>query len=144
MKKSALCWSGRRELRAYSPRCDLALGDSEFNRRELDEIGFVRTGVLPVVPSFRHLDVELNPMMADEFDDGRTNILFVGRMIPNKRIDDLIRFFQAYRLKYDRRARLLLVGAQSGFEGYAACCTTSSRGFGCLTSICLVTSRTRS
>ena len=115
-----LCWSGRRELRAYAPRCDLALGDSEFNRRELDEIGFVRTGVLPVVPSFRHLDVEPNPMMADEFDDGRTNILFVGRMIPNKRIDDLIRFFQAYRLKYDRRARLLLVGAQSGFEGYAA------------------------
>ena len=115
-----LCWSGHRELQAYVSRCDLALGDSEFNRRELEAAGFSRTGVLPVVPSFAHLDVEPNPMMANEFDDERTNILFVGRTIPNKRIDDLIRFFQTYRLRYDRSARLILVGATSGFEDYVA------------------------
>ena len=114
------CWMGRRELRAYARRCDLALGDSEFNRRELAEIGFTRTGVLPVVPSFAHLAVEPDRMLAGTFDDDRTNILFVGRVIPNKRIENVIRVFQAYRLKYDRRARLLLVGAQSGFERYVA------------------------
>ena len=114
------CYSGRRELRAYAARCDLALGDSEFNRQELEHLGFPRTGVLPVVPSFAHLDVEPNDMVATEFDDDRTNLLFVGRMIPNKRIDDLIRFFHAYRLKYNRQSRLLLVGAHSGFEDYVA------------------------
>ena len=114
------CYSGRRELRAYAPRCDLALGDSEFNRQELAQIGFQRTGVLPVVPSFEHLNVEPNDMMATEFDDDRTTILFVGRMIPNKRIEDLIRFFHAYRLRYNRHSRLLLVGAHSGFEEYVA------------------------
>ena len=40
-----LCYSGRRELRAYVNRCDLALGDSEFNRQELARFGFPRTGV---------------------------------------------------------------------------------------------------
>ena len=114
------CWSGQRELRAYTHRCDLALGDSEYNRRELEAIGFERTDVLPVVPSFAHLDVTPNPLLAAGFDDDRTNILFVGRMIPNKRIDNLVRIFQAYRLKYDRRARLLLVGSHGGFEGYVA------------------------
>jgi glycosyltransferase involved in cell wall biosynthesis len=114
------CWNGRRELRGYTHRCDLALGDSEYNRLELEAIGFARTGVLPVVPSFAHLDVTPNRMLAADFDDDRTNILFVGRMIPNKRIDNLIRIFQAYRLKYDRRARLLLVGSHGGFEGYVA------------------------
>ena len=114
------CYSGRRELRAYATRCDLALGDFEFNRQELEHVGFPHTGVLPVVPSFAHLDVEPNAMVATEFDDDRTNILFVGRMIPNKRIDDLIRFFHAYRLKYNRHSRLLLVGAHSGFEEYVA------------------------
>ena len=114
------CYSGRRELQAYVARCDLALGDSAFNRQELDQIGFPRTGILPVVPSFEHLDGEPNTMLANEFSDDRTNILFVGRMIPNKRIDDLIRFFDAYRLRYDRDARLLLVGAHSGFEEYVA------------------------
>ena len=114
------CYSGRRELHAYPARCDLALGDSEFNREELKHLGFPRTGVLPVVPGFAHLDVKPNDMVATEFDDDRTNILFVGRMIPNKRIDDLIRFFHAYQLKYNRQSRLLLVGAQSGFEEYVA------------------------
>ena len=34
-----LCWKGRRELGAYIDRCDLALGDSEFNRVELEGLG---------------------------------------------------------------------------------------------------------
>ena len=44
------CFRGRRELRAYVDRCDLALGDSEFNRQDLEALGFPRTAVLPVVP----------------------------------------------------------------------------------------------
>ena len=51
------CFRGRRELHAYVDRCDLALGDSEFNRQDLDALGFPRTDVLPVVPDFSHLDV---------------------------------------------------------------------------------------
>ena len=41
---------------AYVDRCDIALGDSEFNRRDLVSLGFPRTGVLPVVPDLTHLD----------------------------------------------------------------------------------------
>ena len=115
-----LCYTGRRELTAYVDRCDLALGDSEFNRQELEQIGFPKTGVLPVVPNFVHLDVQPNRVIAGAFDDEWTNILFVGRMIPNKRIEDLIRFFHAYRLKYNPRSRLLLVGSHGGFEDYLA------------------------
>ena len=50
------CFRGRRELHAYADRCDLALGDSEFNRQDLEALGFPRTAVLPVVPDFSHLD----------------------------------------------------------------------------------------
>ena len=114
------CYTGRRELRAYAPRCDLALGDSEFNRAELEEMGFPRTAVLPVVPGFAHLEVTPNPLIARDFDDAWTNILFVGRLIPNKRIEDLVRFFHAYRLKYNPCSRLLLVGSYRGFEDYLA------------------------
>ena len=114
------CYTGRRELRAYAPRCDLALGDSEFNRAELEEMGFPRTAVLPVVPGFAHLEVTPNLLIARDFDDAWTNILFVGRLIPNKRIEDLVRFFHAYRLKYNPCSRLLLVGSYRGFEDYLA------------------------
>jgi glycosyltransferase involved in cell wall biosynthesis len=111
---------GRRELRAYAGRCDLALGDSEFNRQDLDALGFPRTAVLPVVPDFSHLDRAPNWLVARDFDDEWTNILFVGRMIANKKIDDLIRWFHAYHTVFNPRSRLLLVGAQSQFERYVA------------------------
>ena len=58
------CYHGRRELLPYRSRCDLALGDSEFNRQELEALGFPRTAVLPVVPDFSHLDVPAGPARA--------------------------------------------------------------------------------
>jgi L-malate glycosyltransferase len=109
---------GRRELQAYADRCDLALGDSEFNRVDLDALGFPRTAVLPVVPDFSHLDRQPNWLVARDFDDEWTNIVFVGRVIANKKIEDLICWFHAYHTIFNPRSRLLLVGAQSGFERY--------------------------
>jgi L-malate glycosyltransferase len=114
------CFRGRRELHAYVDRCDLALGDSEFNRQDLEGLGFPRTAVLPVVPGFSHLDSEPSWLVARDFDDNLTNILFVGRVIPNKKIDDLIRIFHAYHTVFNPRSRLLIVGAQRGFERYVA------------------------
>ena len=64
--------------------------------------------MLPVVPDFSHLDGEPNDLIAGEFDDEWTNILFVGRIIPNKRIEDVIRYFHAYQRHFNPRSRLLL------------------------------------
>jgi glycosyltransferase involved in cell wall biosynthesis len=114
------CFLGRRELSAYVHRTSLALGDSEYNRQELEAAGFPDTAVLPVVPSFAHLDLPPNSMVAQQFDDAWTNIMFVGRVIPNKGIDDLVRFFHAYKTRYNPRSRLLIVGSSGGFELYHA------------------------
>ena len=114
------CFKGRRELSIYPARVDLALGDSEFNRQELEALGFNPTGVLPVVPDFSHLDLPPNDLIARHYDDSWTNILFVGRIIPNKRIEDVIRYFHAYQRHFNPRSRLLLVGSYGGFEKYLA------------------------
>jgi len=115
-----LCYHGRRELAAYVDRCDLAVGDSEFNRRELEALGFPATDVLPVVPGFAHLDGPPNRVVAGQFDDEWTNVLFVGRVIPNKRIENVVRAFAAYQSRYNHRSRLLIVGSYGGFERYLA------------------------
>ena len=112
------CFKGRRELGIYPARVDLALGDSEFNRQELEALGFNPTGVLPVVQDFSHLDVGPNDLVAGQFDDEWTNILFVGRIIPNKRIEDVIRYFHAYQRNFNPRSRLLFVGSYGGYEKY--------------------------
>jgi len=114
------CFRGRRELRAYASRCDLAMGDSEFNRQDLEALGFRRTAVLPVVPGFSQLDSDPDWLLAGPFDDEWTNIVFVGRVIANKKIEDLITCFHAYHTLFNPRSRLLIVGAYAGYERYLA------------------------
>jgi len=114
------CYYGRRELLAYRSRVDLALGDSEFNRQELEAAGFSPTAVLPVVPGFAHLDVAPDRRVAASYDDDWVNILFVGRVVPNKRPDQLIRAFAVYKTLYNPRARLIIAGSYGGFDGYLA------------------------
>ena len=116
---AGLCYHGRRELAAFAARVELALGDSEFNRRELERAGYPRTGVLPIVLDLSRYRPPGSPTVRRLYDDGRTNLLFVGRIIPNKRIEDLIDVFALFqRARPD--SRLLLVGDYRGHERYYA------------------------
>ena len=117
------CFRGRREIHAYVDRCDMALGDSEFNREDLVSLGFKRTAVLPVVPDLAHLDDPADWFVAQQFDDEWTNILFVGRVIANKKIEDVIRCFHAYHTTFNPRSRLIIAGVFSVFERYFAALT---------------------
>ena len=84
--------AGTAELATLAECCDLALGDSEFNRLELEELGFGRTGVLPILMDFEPFrNGEPGPVMEEILSDGRANFLFVGRVYPNKRFEDLAR-----------------------------------------------------
>lgn len=118
LKLARHCWAGRQELAAMAPYCDLALGDSEYNRLELEELGFSPTGVLPLIMDLSQLDEPPDPLVLERFDDGRTNLLFVGRVVPNKRIEDLLRAFAYYRRWIDHRARFIVVGEYEGFRAY--------------------------
>jgi glycosyltransferase involved in cell wall biosynthesis len=72
-----------------------------------------------VVPDFVHLH-GTDSRIAAAFDDEWTNVVFVGRVIPNKKFEDVIRAFHVYRTRHNLRSRLLLVGSYGGFEKYLA------------------------
>ncbi|HEX7785418.1 MAG TPA: glycosyltransferase family 4 protein, partial [Methylomirabilota bacterium] len=115
---AGLCYHGRRELFAFAPRAELGLGDSEFNRRELEAAGFRRTAVLPIVLDLESYRRPPSPVVRRIYGDGRVNVLFVGRIIPNKRIDDLVRCFALYQRHLRPQSRLLLMGDYRGHERY--------------------------
>lgn len=115
---AGLCYHGRRELEAFAARTELGLGDSEYNRQELEAAGYARTGVLPIVLDLQAQHRPGSDVVRATYADGRTNILFVGRIIPNKKIDDLIRVFAIYQRWVEPRSRLLLVGDHRGHEAY--------------------------
>jgi len=114
------CYKGRIELKSFVPHVDLALGDSEYNRKELEEAGFPRTGVLPLVMDFDRFDLPVVPVLRRLYDDGKTNILTVGRIIPNKCVEDVLKAFSVYQRQYNPDSRLFLVGEHRGFERYLA------------------------
>ena len=102
---------GRRELASLAGRVDLALGDSEYNRRELEALGFSNTGVMPIVVDTGRLnDAACVPAMECVLDDGLANILFVGRIAPNKRLEDHIRLAEHYKRYVDTDYRFIFVG----------------------------------
>lgn len=112
------CAMGRVELASLRDRCSLALGDSEYNRRELEELGFAPTGVLPLMLELETLDGAADPIVMRRFGDRRPNWLFVGRVVPNKRFEDVLRAFAYFQRYIDHRARLLIVGEHRTFAPY--------------------------
>jgi glycosyltransferase involved in cell wall biosynthesis len=112
-----VCRKGRKLLPRLKD-CDLALGDSEYNRLELTEAGFAadKTGVLPIIVDTAALDGEYNHALLAALSDGRTNLLFVGRIVPNKRVEDLIDLFAWYHHRVNAHSRLMLVGTTWSLE----------------------------
>lgn len=102
---------------------DVALGDSEYNRRELEDMGFEKTGEMPILLDFESYRQDPNPVLVDMFSKkDMINFLFVGRVTPNKRQHDIIRFYGFFKRYVDPRCRLFLVGKYTGFEKYLYAC----------------------
>jgi L-malate glycosyltransferase len=112
---------GRRELASLAGHVDLALGDSEFNRQELEALGFALTGVMPIaVDTDRITQAPRRPALERILGDGLINILFVGRIVPNKRIEDHIRMAELYKRNVDSYYRFVFVGRYDGIPAYYA------------------------
>jgi glycosyltransferase involved in cell wall biosynthesis len=109
---------GRKELETLIPHVDLALADSEFNRQELVELGFEHTGVLPLFIDFTKYEKPMDSFTYDLYKDGRTNIFFTGRIVPNKKIEDLIKVLFYYKKYITPLVRLIVVGKTSSLPKY--------------------------
>lgn len=110
---------GREDLATLVDGTDLALGDSEYNRQELEALGFRRTGVFPIaVQPERILDAPRRPALERLLDDGLPNFLFVGRIVPNKKIEDHIRLAEHYKRYVDTSYRFIFVGRTDAVPRY--------------------------
>ena len=102
---------GRQELASLVGHVDLALGVSEYNRRELAALGFEPTAVLPLAVDTSRVTRPVHlPALEQLLDDEYVNFLFVGRIAPNKKIEDLIRLAEHYKRYVDAYYRFIFVG----------------------------------
>ncbi|CCK79576.1 glycosyltransferase [Desulfobacula toluolica] len=89
------------------------LCDSCFNAKDFLNCG-IDDSKIKIVPPFHKLDdfknVEINPDLCQKLDDGKINVLFVGRLVPNKGHKHLIRVIADYTKMYNSDIRLIIVG----------------------------------
>jgi glycosyltransferase involved in cell wall biosynthesis len=109
---------GREELKSLSPHVELSLADSEYNRQELTALGFKKTEVFPLFIDYKKYEKPASNFMLQLFKDDRLNMLFVGRIVPNKRIDALIKVLFYYKKYVSPLVRLIIVGKTGSLPKY--------------------------
>jgi len=109
--------AGRKQLDRLGALAEAGWGDSTFNCQELAERGWTRLGVLPIIFEPRRYAVRPDRKVLKRRQGG-ANILFVGRLSPNKRFEDLILTFYYLKRFVRPDARLLLVGSAQKMEPY--------------------------
>lgn len=115
---------GREQLQAFAPATNLGIAVSAYNESELVAAGFRRTTVAPFMFDPSEFDREVDESVLGALrrakDAGGIDLLFVGRVAPNKCQHDLIKALAAYRTMYDCTARLHIVGAMSSHAYWQA------------------------
>src|SRR5207248_1901874 len=84
---------GRADFTRLADKFHHSVGASAFNAAELAKYGFANPGILPLAIDPDKWAFRPDPAVMEQMQDGRTNILFVGRFAPNKKQDDLVRAF---------------------------------------------------
>lgn len=110
---------GLQQLSVLAESEALAVADSEFNAAELRRAGFPQVSVLPIsLPNARR--EALQAAAARRVTSDHARFLYVGRLVPHKRVEDAIRAFAVYQEQYDANARVRIVGGKNDAPEYVS------------------------
>ncbi|MDG2111783.1 MAG: glycosyltransferase family 4 protein [Actinomycetota bacterium] len=101
---------GREQMELYAETCEHAICDSDFNRSELDALGYASTETVPVLFDVADAKPDKAVISAMKRKRRGLQILFVGRIAPNKAHHDLVAIVRTLRDVYGNDAHLHVVG----------------------------------
>lgn len=103
---------GLKQVKELAGFMDYAMVASDFNKHDLLDMGYTcDMDVVPCLIPFKDYEQTPDASVIETYKDGWTNIVFVGRIAPNKKFEDIIDAFAVYKEKYNPKSRLLLVGS---------------------------------
>ena len=118
---------GRDQAKQLAGKAKVVMADSAFNAQELREWGYGDAQVLPLVLDLSRLREKPNKATLRDYGDGLVNILFVGRCVPNKRLEDALSAFYYFQRYVEPQSRFIHVGSYAGTEQYHALLLTQAR-----------------
>lgn len=102
--------AGREQLKKLNGCFDLSIGDSSFNSDELSALGFANVQVFPLLVNLDDYGQEASRAYMTLLKNERKNIMFAGRISPNKKIEDLIKVVFFYKKYISPAVRLIVAG----------------------------------
>lgn len=105
------CDRARAALPDLRGRCAAVVAVSEFNATELRANGMDHVAVVPLL-------LNISARARDRIDQSQPVVLTVGRLAPNKRVEDILKAFALYQRYRSPCARLVVVGPFHEFESY--------------------------
>lgn len=92
---------------------DYGICDSDFNRSDLIKYGYkCPMDVVPILIPFEDYKRKADEGIINKYKNSEgTKILFTGRVVPNKKQEDVIRIFYLYKKYFDEKAKLFIVGS---------------------------------
>jgi glycosyltransferase involved in cell wall biosynthesis len=112
--------AARVALRAAAESARAVWSVSAFNAGELAEWGIPKSRVLPLLFSEDRFCAAPDPGVLARIAGPLENILFVGRLAPNKRVEELIFAFHWYHRGVNPQSRLIVAGSDRSCPRYAA------------------------
>jgi glycosyltransferase involved in cell wall biosynthesis len=109
---------GRKHLERLNQCFDLSIAVSAFNAEDLRLLRFGNVHVSPLLVNLEDYDTPHSAAYYNLFKDERKNIIFIGRITPNKRIEDLIKVLFFYKKYLSPCIRLLIAGSSRTLPKY--------------------------
>ncbi len=109
------CRQGLEAAEYLAKKAEYCWSVSEFNKKDLLTMGYQqKIDILPILIPFDDYKKQPNREIIRKYgEDGVVNLLFTGRVAPNKKHEDIIRAFYYYKKYKNPKSRLFLIG---GFD----------------------------
>jgi glycosyltransferase involved in cell wall biosynthesis len=108
---AALCDRGREALPRFRGRVAPLIAVSSFNAHELRDAGLGEAAVVPLL-------LDLPDAVPRREPSTEPVVVSVGRVVPNKWLEQAIKAFALYQRRHAPQASLVLVGPYQGWESY--------------------------
>lgn len=121
---------GQEQAKNLAGAAEVVMAVSQFNAEELKKIGYRQVRILPLLLDFSMVSSKPDRAVLRRLVDGKTNVLFVGRGVPNKRIEDLLCAFYYFQKTVEPNSRFIHAGSYTGLERYQALVQALARRLG--------------
>ena len=121
--------AARAQVADLARRCAAVWAVSQFDANDLAGLGFSQARVFPLLIPAQAETAPDPALLARLASPALTTLLFVGRLAPNKRIEDLLETYACYH-RLNPFSRLFIVGSERSCPRYALMLRLLARDLG--------------